>query len=187
MRPGCPAVQIAAEPREQPPAQEKGEQWPRSGGPAPRTGLGNHTEEEERKVCSLRGRQEEVCRRCFYFSQPLWKEPQGLQSKEPRRNNVEDLTKAAAPLCCPPAVACLCRGSVQWVILHSQMLARALLREQEPACPLHTWGSLVQLTGDCTSGKARKAMTESRQSLAFSKDCPWQAAGGVVILGQATM
>lgn len=64
-----------------------------------------------------------MCRRCFYFSQPLWKERQELKSKELRRNNVEDLTKAAALLCCPPAVACLCRGSGQWVILHSQMLA----------------------------------------------------------------
>lgn len=72
------------------------------------------------------GRQGGGWRQCFYFSQLLWKELRELKSKEQRWNNVQDLTKAAALLYGPPAVACLCGGSVQWVISHTQMLGRAL-------------------------------------------------------------
>lgn len=77
----------------------------------------------------------------FYFSQLLWKELQELKSKEQRWNNVQDLTKASALLCSLLAVVGLSRGSVPWVISHTQMLGRALAQGEGRSWPaLHTPG-----------------------------------------------
>lgn len=172
--PACPTGQMPSEPWQQSsrPGRRDGQQFTHGAPGLEDWRTESPSEEEEVGVYGVwEGGRKGVWGSVFYFSQLLWKEPQELKSKEQHWNNVQDLTKASAPFCRLPAVACLSWGSVWWVISHTPMLGRVLPPGEGGSRPaLHTPG--VDFGGHFREGESRAGR---RQPSTFPRRSPWKA------------